>query len=159
MDTDALEPPEILTSPITQGFECPFCCGGGGGVMHLWYIKSVGHYFLSCDECEQTIDTVTPLSEWKRNFFEEYVSRFAVMYSRELKDIIRILNHKLFNVEESALADLIAQVWSRPNRIWFRENYAFDVDMGEAVGLAGGTKVRIFFNTYANQIVDAYPYP
>ena len=156
---NTLEMPEILTSPLTQGFECPFCNDGGGGVMHLWLVKSANHYFLSCDECDHTVDTDTPISEWHRDFFDGYLTKLGFEPPQDFGNIKRVLDHKLFGVNEEEFRILMNKAWNRPKKFWIPFIFGFDVKMGETVGLSNGNIVRIFINQRISQIVDALPYP
>jgi hypothetical protein len=152
---------KIYNSPIslvTQRNECPLCNPGGGGILHLWQIKTTGKFFLSCNECDASWETDKAIRKVRIKTFEDFLNEANLQMPQDYNQFQRILDHTLFSIHSDQFSDLINEAWLSPSKV-MRNPTEYNVEMGRVIGHKGETKIRLIYNQITRQIVDAYPIP
>ena len=145
----------IITSSITQGFQCPANCPGA---LHIWTDRSRSFDALICYECEASwsVDESTNLNE---QYFESNLERGLERALLDRHDLIRILDHRLFNTDESDFPELVEQAWNRRIQILGADSNQNSsiISMGRVIGRKGEHWVHLLYNPYTDQITDLQP--
>ena len=145
----------IITSSIAQGFQCPANCLGA---LHLWTDRSRNFNALICYECEASwsVDESTNFNE---QYFESNIERGLERALLDRHDLIRILDHRLFNVDESDFPSLIEDAWNRRLKIPGENSKQRSsiIHMYRVIGHSGEQWIGLRYNPYTDQITDLQP--